>query len=78
MHKKKGNWSYLLDVLDPDIALLQETSRFDDEIESARISEITVKKSLRNSIYVKKHRFERLRMLRDEGKGLISVNFTEI
>ena len=71
------DWMVLLDALDPDIALLQETSRFDDEIESACIAEATVKKNLRNSIYVKKYEFERLRMLKEMSKALISVRVSD-
>ena len=71
MRKKRGNWDYLLNALDPDFALLQETSPFSKEISTNQIFETVVKKNLRNSIFVKSENFEPLEMPKDLSKGLI-------
>jgi endonuclease/exonuclease/phosphatase family metal-dependent hydrolase len=70
MRKKKGNWNYLTQSLDPDFALLQESSPIEDFIPSKFITEVTVKKNLRNSIFVKHGIFASLDMPDDEGMGL--------
>ena len=70
MRKKKGNWNYLLSSLNPDFALLQETSPIEDYIDPQYITEVIVKKNLRNSIFVKNNDFRSLQMPHDEGMGL--------
>ncbi len=58
MHRKNGNSDFLLNDLDPDIALLQETSNTKDLGLDGFVSATTVKKNLRSSVYVKNGYFQ--------------------
>jgi len=62
MKRRKGNWDYLLNSLNPDIALLQETSSFAHEVDKTQISQAAVKRNVRNTIFVKSKPHERLKM----------------
>ena len=73
MHRKNGNWDFLLNDLDPDIALLQETSNTKDLGLDSFVSATTVKKNLRSSVYVKNGYFETVKLFKFSGMGLHCV-----
>jgi exonuclease III len=76
MRRKQSNWKYLLENLQPDIALLQESAIIEDKSIKSCVTEVTVKKNFRNSIYVKAHHAEPILMPSDHGLGLNVVRVT--
>jgi exonuclease III len=74
--RKNGTWDYLLSSLSPDIALLQESSIFPENLNKNQISEITVKKNLRNSIFCPHDTFEQIKMPKELSSDLICGRLT--
>ena len=51
--RKEGSWSYLIEKIDPDYALLQESSPILSDDLRIKTTEVKVKQNLRNSVYAK-------------------------
>ena len=74
--RKEGSWSYLIEKIDPDYALLQESSPiFSDDLRK-KTTEVKVKQNLRNSVYAKNNLIGKVKLSTDGGLGLnvTSVN----
>ncbi len=74
--RKNGCWDYLKKTIDPDIALLQETSLLDNSFNKQTIVEVEVKKNIRNSIYSSKYEFERINFPLEFNKDMICAKFS--
>ena len=74
--RKEGSWSYLIEKIDPDYALLQESSPILSDDLKKHITEVKVKHNLRNSVYAKKNLIGKVKLSTDGGLGLnvTSVN----
>lgn len=72
MNRRLGSWNYLIDVLNPDIALLQEASPIKDNEKKilGRVTKTIVKKNLNNLIYSSGYPIEKLNMTTDGGIGV--------
>ena len=58
--RKHGTWDYLTRTINPDVGMLQETSRLDKSFNQEHIVEVEVKKNIRNSIFSSKHKIEQI------------------
>jgi len=80
MRRSKNAWSYLVDALKPDIALLQETGSlpaFTSHFDQHRVIETLVHKNLRNSIYFRSRKNTELKVLDRQKAGLISSSYLD-
>lgn len=76
MNKRRtGNWEWLLERFDPDIALVQEASPLP---KGHKATVRTVKKNNRTAIYTKANDQERIKMHRDYGMGLLVARTSDI
>ncbi len=76
MNKRKaGNWEWLIDEFDPDVALVQEASPLPDGLK-ATVRD--VKKNHRTVIYTKTNNQERIKLHHDHGMGLLVVRLGNI
>ena len=77
MHRRKGYWAFLKDIIERDVALLQEASPFDDESIEKHSSKLMVKKNLANVIYVNQASPEKIKLPTDGGMGVnvCTLNF---
>ena len=69
--RKNGTWDFLINSLNADIALLQETSALAEGMDSKTILEVTVKRNLRNSIYSPRHQIQRIKLPKEISTDLI-------
>ena len=67
--RRKGNWEWVLDKVDPDYILAQEASPLPPKINAT--TRTTTKKTNRSAFYSKLQDHERLKMSTDSGMGLI-------
>ena len=74
MRKNKNAWDYFFNSLNPDIALLQETSPLNDNHQFNVITK-NVKKNLNNSILFKKNEPQELPIEDSQKMGLISSRY---
>ena len=74
MRKNKKAWDYFFDSLNPDIALLQETSPLNDDHEFNILSK-NVKKNLNNSILFKTDQPQELPIEDEQKMGLVSSRY---
>lgn len=74
MRKNKKAWDYFFESLNPDIALLQESSPFNDDYQFNVINK-NVKKNLNNSILFKTNQPKELPIEDKQKMGLISSRY---
>ncbi len=74
MRKNKKAWDYFFESLNPDIALLQETSPLNDDYQFNVINK-NVKKNLNNSILFKTEQPQELPIEDAQKMGLISSRY---
>lgn len=67
--RRKGNWEWVLENLDPDYVLAQEASPLPKGVKAT--TRTTTKKSNRSAFYSKVGDHERLKMSNDHGMGVI-------
>lgn len=74
MRKNKSAWDYFFQTLNPDVALLQESSPINDNY-SFNISSVLVKKNLNNSILYKDQEVLKLPIEDKDLMGVIASKF---
>ena len=67
--RRRGNWEWVLENLDPDYVLAQEASPLPEGVKAT--TRTTTKKSNRSAFYSKVVDHERLKMSNDHGMGVI-------
>ena len=74
--RKEGSWTYLIEKIDPDYALLQESSPILSDDLREKTTEVKVKQNLLNSVYAKNNLIGKVKLSTDGGLGLnvTSVN----
>ena len=74
--RRKGNWEWVLENLDPDYVLAQEASPLPKGVKAT--TRTTTKKSNRSAFYSKVGDHERLKMSTDSGMGLIVTRSKDV
>ena len=67
MHRKKlGAWDYVKNNLKPDVAILQEASPINENVDSKNLLRLEVKKNIFSSMYFNKSHFRNIKMPADK------------
>ena len=74
--RRKGNWEWLVDDLNPDYVLAQEASPLPRGIKAT--TRTTTKKSNRSAFYSKSRDHERLKMSNDHGMGILVTSANDL
>lgn len=74
--RRKGNWEWVIENLDPDYVLAQEASPLPSNIKAT--TRATTKKSNRSAFYSKLQDHKRLKMSGDHGMGLLVTKSEDI
>jgi len=74
--RKSGSWDYLTRTINPDVAMLQETSLLDKSFVQEHIVEVEVKKNIRNSIFSSKYKIEQINFPLEFNKDMVCAKFS--
>ena len=76
MNRRRGSWGFLNNTIEPDVALLQEASPFDDDSIKNNLSKVIVKRNLTNVVYGKNAPPKKVKLPTDGGVRMKrSLNF---
>ena len=75
--RKNGTWNYLINNINPDVALIQESSPISNNFDDFSYIEVDVKKNLKNTIYIKEKKYKNVELNDKIGMGLNCVNINK-